>query len=142
MMEDEKKTQCVKAFSQKVRAGMAVFKSLKEIYALNVFPRDESAAYTPTYSERIEMLQKLLDKFESSREFALRSRGPSSVYDYKLIRPSGIVFLTERHDSVGPDTKGMVIFDLYLPFYNAKHTDQNCVPAKILPLFFKNKGNH
>ena len=57
----------------------------------------------------------------------------------KMFLAKQFKFLTEGIQGIRSDAKGMLIYDLVLPFNNALHSDEGCVPAEKLTVFYKEK---
>lgn len=134
----EKKSECVKAFEQKVSLSYSLLSSLQEFSLYNVLPLYYDAGFQPTFSERTEMWNKLVQKYRNDgdwEKFALKSIPSSKVHRLGLIRPIEFKFLTEG--PVRPDTKSVFTYDMVIPFNNPHHNDKDCVPVKKLPRFFK-----
>lgn len=87
--------------------------------------------------EVIDLYKKLVDKLETStgQKFSFLSR----VIWEEIALPKKIKFLNGDSGRAGPDTKRMLIYDLLVPFNNEHHTDEHCVAAENLTLFYKNK---
>lgn len=145
MKKIEPESKCLKIFEQKSLTGFRVSRVLKGLLENNR-PPFHAGDYEPSTNQPIENLEKLMNNLKTSNDqqtFALKSESASDVYWIKrMALPKEFKFLTEGHQEVRPDTKGssILIYELYLPFNNALHTDKDCVSVEKLPLFYKSKG--
>ena len=142
MMVVEPESKCLKIIEKKALLGFRVSRVLKRFLENNRLP-DLEADYEPSTDQAIKILEKLMDKLEASNDnqaFAFVSESASEVYRLKRIAlPKEFKFLTNGHQEV-TDSKGMLIYEEYMPFNNALHTDKDCVSVEKLPLFYKSKG--
>lgn len=92
--------------------------------------------------EATDILEKLFEELNTvadGQTFAFKDKKVSEVYYYLgLVVRGEFKFLTDG--PVQPDTESMLHYEQYLPFNNRQHTDEGCVPANDLPVFYKNKG--
>lgn len=134
----------MESFEQTAFSGFGLLTVFEKFYLDNVYPTDSFADYEPTNSEAVEALKKLISQLKTeddNQTFAFSSDSASDVYFYgKIVLPREFKFLKESSKRVGRETKNMLTYDQFLPFYNLHHKDENCAPAKDLPLFYKNKG--
>ena len=140
----EHKAICLKVFERKAFSGLEVLDSLKLLAFYNWSPSPEEANFKPKPREAIKTLEKLMDNLKAStggQTFAFGHDDASDVYWLRKINvPREFKFLKKDSDRVGPETRSMLTYDQFLPFNNQNHDNRDCVAAKDLPRFFKNKG--
>ena len=110
----------------------------------NWTPKGIDQDYKPKPREAVKILEKLMSELQASQDgqtFAFGSEKASDVYWYRHTAVSKeFKFLKEGSDREGPDTKGTLIYEQFLPFNNQNHNNSGCVAVKDLPKFYKNKG--
>ena len=137
--------KCVAAFMETAQLGHRVFKTLADMISGNWHPVDHNEPFfKPTSWEKIVSLRELIAQLETStndRTFAFEYYDGWYVYHHKqIVRPKEFRLLMGGLNRVLPGTKLMLVYDQLMPFTNANHNDQNCVPVRDLPQFYKNKG--
>lgn len=151
MKKEERWAKCLQVFEAKTSRAINAFTTFERLSRYNSYPIHDGLndlfhpdfIFKPETLQLIKILEKLFRELSTSaggQTFALKSDEPWSIY-FKMggfVFPGEFKFLTEGR--VQPDTKSLLTYDQYLPFYNADHSDKNCIPAKDLPLFYKNKG--
>lgn len=144
MKETEPNAQCPVIFRRKIFKGISVFSLLNHIQKYNWYPGNDDADITPNSPESYEMFEKLFDKLKTDSDhqtFALKSDNPfDALFVTQIVLQREFKFLTEGSDRINADTKSMLIFNQFLPYYNKYHNDEHCVPVADLPLFYKKKG--
>ena len=140
-MRRENRSKCVTSFDHTAYIGQGVFDVLNDILGNNRAPNWE-ADFKPRTEEMIRKIENLKNKLQITPDsptlvFREEELSSSEIYSGKpLAQLKEFKFLKDGSDSIGPDTKSVLIFELFLPFNNKHHHDENCVPAKDLPFFF------
>lgn len=141
-MAREEPSTCVPTLEKKIYAGFSVFATLEQLIKRNAYPTSDESGFTPSNFEAIQTLEKLFEKLRTpgnGQRFALNGQQALDVYfEDGFVLPVEFKFLTDG--SVQPDTNSILAFEQFLPFQNAHHSDNDCVPAEKLPLFYRNKG--
>lgn len=142
MKEVERKAKCLEVFVQKTQSAVDTYLTLIEMVEFNAYPRYYKLDYKPTNPEAIKTLEKLLKKLKAGIDGQTSVWKPEEAADILLTRD--VVFTREFKLLKGQtqlDTKIMVTYDQLLPFHNKNWTaNENCVPVKDLPKFYKIKG--
>ena len=128
----------------KMRAAWEIFGTLEKVQRLNLPPKCVEDNCKPITLEAVKKLEKVMSELQGSQDgqtFAFGSEKASDVYWYRHTAVSKeFKFLKEGSDREGPDTKGTLIYEQFLPFNNQNHNNSGCVAVKDLPRFYKNKG--
>ena len=138
----ENEAKCVKSFEQKAYSGTKMVQLLSRMVNFNWYPHGREADFKPTASDAVEMLEKLIAKLKTSQgdqKFAFATETGWGIYTKKIAVFKEFGFLKEGLEHVGPDMKSRLTYDQLLPFNNKNHNEANCVTAKDLPSFYKNK---
>ena len=134
LREVETNAKCLDIFTKKAARGSGVFETLQKMVDYNLYPIGGSIE--PTMIGGIKILEKLIEKLKTGtngQTFAFKSERALDVYYYSgIVLPREFKFLGE-----GPDAKGVLTYNQYMPFHNERHVDENCFPVKNLPWFLK-----
>ena len=121
-----------------------VFGILEKVQRLNSPPRCDEDDCKPINPKAVKILEKVMSELQGSQDgqtFAFGSEKATDVYWHRqTVVSKELKFLKEGSDRVGPDTKGMLIYEQFLPFNNQNHNNSGCLTVKDLPSFYKNKG--
>ena len=152
MLKEEQNAKCIE--SQKSELGNLLFKIFSAIYSSNfqmIYSSDseEITPQTTNLVEIVDMHKKLIDKIQGNSDgqtFAFESESGDSFECIRKLLWQEIVLLRDLNflngslNRVGPNTERILFYDQFLPFNNEPHNDEDCVPVKDLPPFYKNKG--
>lgn len=148
MKRVETESKCLDNFEGTAHAGVELFLALERLIKDNGHSTGSRDDYKPSTDKAVENLRKLMDRIKTvddRQTFAFDSEAANDIYWFKRIA----VLRDFKHlnegdlgapQIIGSDTNGILIYDQYLPFNNRLHTDEGCVPASKLPLFYKSKG--
>ena len=150
MMETEKTSKCVASFYEKTRKGYGILDSFQNLIRFNR-PPPYDATMKPTSIEIVNELNTLLKQFHTitngqTSAFRSDSLGYYFVlanliyHDKALTLIKDFKFLKNGSGRIGPDSKSMLFFDMFLPFNNQHHDNRNCFAVKDLPNFYLIKG--
>ena len=145
MLETEKTSKCVASFEETAHSGYKVLDVIDYLIRFNKPPQRYDGSFKPTPNDLSKEWKALLEKLQSitdSQKIAFRY--PMFSFPYwgqSIALAKEFKFLKVRSNHVGHNTKGVLVFDLLLPFNNQNHDDSNCVAAKDLPIFYKYKGD-
>lgn len=150
----EPKAKCLSSLVTKTARGAQALSTLDLFRRWNSYPVDDGTydpfdpqvIFKPHISKIFEMLKNSLSKIRlrlnEGQTLAFKEKeGPWKIYQKRpgFLLPVEFKFLTEGGAQL--DTKILIIYDQYFPF-NHEHNDENCVPAKDLPLFYQKKGKN
>ena len=141
----EHNAKCLPPFERTANSGWAVFETLDRFFVENKYSNhDDLADFEPTNRETLEELRELLSPRKASSHSQTFAFGAAhyEVFFTELVLPIEFQFLKGGSDRLGPETRSMISFELLLPFNNRNGKEENCVPAKNLPWFYKNKGEN
>ena len=140
---EEWQVKCLSTFHRIAKSGRAVLNVLKEVALYNHHPNDFDADFDEMTGE-IDALYRLKRRFKNyGQTFVFGSDREDDewhiLFAKRITLPGEFKFLKDT-GPVDSEWKGRLSIEWLLPFKNAKHQDADCVAAKDLPLFYKNKG--
>lgn len=142
MIKVEPTSKCVETFERMIYSAYNLIETLEWVVNRNSYPVFDEAGFKPRVLDIIKTQEKLFEKLNNAGDgqtFALKDKTAFDVYfKWGFVLRKEFKFLTEG--SVQPDTESLLTHDQYLPFNNPHHSDKDCVLAKELPQFYKNKG--
>ena len=143
ILADEGAANCVKSFYQTASFGVRLLYTFQELIGRNNLLIEDSVILRPTTNELIEELERRMKILKTDDEtFAFRSDSFFWFFFYKyMVMQKEFKLKNDEFDINWPDSEGILVFDLLLPFNNPNHNDGSCVAGKDLPRFYKYKGN-
>ena len=146
MVGIEREAKCVSPLYRMAYLGQGVLEVFDDLFGHNKHPLYDRGDYEPEDLVLVRELAKLMRKLkagsDSVQKFALTSNHFFVRTHRQIVLPKEFKYLKENTERVGPETRGMIIYDQFWPFYNQNHNDENCVPVKDLPLFYKEIVEH
>ena len=143
MISMEMYAKCLESFYETVLSGNRFLDVFQNLISFNVLSLSEYALLKPGASEVINELKELTKEFKTDGQtFALKSETSHTIiWSYNIAMPKEFRFLKDGSNRNYSDKKGVLVFDVFLPFNNQHHDDRNCMTTKDLPKFYKTKGN-
>ena len=134
----ESEVKCLKLLQGLMLKGSGVFSVLNR-FSRGMLSNQDYVEFKPTpyqIAQTLKEIMKRLSTKTNDQTFALASDNYWSVFQQRsIVLSRGFEFV---ETNLGP--KGMLNYDLLLPFENKNHVDDGCVAGKDLPPFYSKKG--
>lgn len=134
----ERSVECLRSFKETMSKGLYHLWNFDPFFRHHL--QDVERGVKPTKDELKAELRKTIDGLQiekDSQTFAFRNQPFDRIYDMRFVQKGKFEFRWEDSPIGQPMQRGLLLYDLILPFNSKKALSGRCFETKELPRFYR-----